>query len=649
MVRSLLAFGFAMLLARGALASPLPPVEDYGKLPAMSTLSLSPSGQRYAFVAEVGGVRRLYVATTANQPIESDTLGSLKVDNIEWAGEDHLLIHISKTVDLGMEFLVSKQELEEVIVVDLKQHRSFSVFGDRKEIEISRTVIGTYGTAEINGHWYGYFGGLEYDQLNLYKVDLDTGDTRFTRSEESDLAGWLLDAKGELAARLRLHSKTGQWRVLAGKTVGGEIASGSISAQSVTEDVSLDGLGRTPDSYLLYVGDAEHGQLREASLSGGPVVATFDGSTFGHVMRDRTTKLWIGTTSPEDGGRPKLFSPERQAKLDAAFKAFPNEITHLISYDADFNRMIVKTEGPDDSGTYWIVDIAKRSANVLGEEYPTIRADHIGASQRIDYKAGDGMVLNGILTLPPDRKATNLPLVVIPHGGPEDHDILGFDYWPQAFASRGYAVFQPNFRGSDGFGTSYRDAGFGEWGRKMQTDVSYGVAELVREGKVDPKRICIAGWSYGGYAALAGVTVQHGIYRCAVSMAGPSDLPGMLAYERDSTGQTSTTTRYWRKFMGVTTGWSQTRDISPAALADKADAPILLVHGQDDTVVPPEQSETMAKALRTAGKSVELITLPGADHWLLEEPSRVAMLKASVEFVMKHNPPDPASTVTAAK
>jgi dipeptidyl aminopeptidase/acylaminoacyl peptidase len=147
--------------------------------------------------------------------------------------------------------------------------------------------------------------------------------------------------------------------------------------------------------------------------------------------------------------------------------------------------------------------------------------------------------------------------------------------------------------------------------------------------------------------------VQRGLYRCAVSMAGVSDLGGMLDYSRDMAGgEVSDSERYWKAFMGVTTFWeSELKPISPAKLASQADAPILLIHGKDDTVVPIEQSLEMARALQSAGKPVELVTLPNADHWLLHEDTRLAMAKASIAFVLKYNPPDPdpAPTVAAAK
>jgi dipeptidyl aminopeptidase/acylaminoacyl peptidase len=261
----------------------------------------------------------------------------------------------------------------------------------------------------------------------------------------------------------------------------------------------------------------------------------------------------------------------------------------------------------------------------------------------IDWKAADGLALRGVLTLPTGRTAKNLPLVVLPHGGPEARDYPVFDWWAQAFAARGYAVFQPNFRGSAGYGVAFRNAGFGQWGRKMQTDISDGVAELARQGVIDPKRACIVGGSYGGYAALAGVTVQQGLYRCAVSVAGVSDPGGLLRDDRARGGGASTTTRYWRTFMGATSLMeTELNTISPLKLASRADAPILLIHGKDDTVVPPQQSAAMEAALQQAGKTVELIWMPGEDHWLSRDATRVQMLTSAVAFVEKYDPPDAA-------
>jgi dipeptidyl aminopeptidase/acylaminoacyl peptidase len=380
--------------------------------------------------------------------------------------------------------------------------------------------------------------------------------------------------------------------------------------------------------------------FRELSIGSGAGPAGIDTSRMASAVIDPATHLWIGEVLLNDVRETSFFTPALEARWKGAQKAFPGYIVHLASWSTDFNKLVVFTEGSDDSGTYWLVDIQKHSADPIGSQYPSVKSKDVGPVEMVDYRAQDGLALQGVLTLPPGRPAKNLPLVVLPHGGPESRDYPGFEWWAQAFASRGYAVFQPNFRGSSGYGVMFRNAGLGEWGRKMQTDISDGVAMLEKKGVVDPKRACIVGASYGGYAALAGVTVQQGLYRCAVAVAGVADLSDMLIQEhKEAAAPTSAGTRYWRAFMGAESSSDSRLDaISPSVLAGRADAPVLLIHGKDDTVVPIDQSETMESALKRAGKPVEFVKMNNEDHWLSREETRIDMLKAAVAFVEKHNP-----------
>jgi len=279
---------------------------------------------------------------------------------------------------------------------------------------------------------------------------------------------------------------------------------------------------------------------------------------------------------------------------------------------------------------------------VIGYAYPDLNADLVGEMRAIRYAAGDGMEIPGYLTLPPGvTEPRDLPLVVLPHGGPAARDTMGFDWWAQGLASRGYAVLQPNFRGSAGLGDEHLEAGYGEWGLKMQTDLSDGVRYLAAEGIIDPQRVCIVGASYGGYAALAGPTLDPGVYRCAVSVAGVSDLRTMVQWSAAQAGRRdSPVVRYWNRFMGAERlGDRSLDDRSPAFRAAEADAPILLLHGWDDTVVPYDQSRIMAEALERAGRPYELVRLDGEDHWLSREATRQRMLNETVRFLETHNPP----------
>jgi dipeptidyl aminopeptidase/acylaminoacyl peptidase len=636
--------------ATAALAEP-PPVEDYGKLPALTMVALSPSGDRYAFVADVDGTRKLVIATTDNQPLMVAPIGTAKVRGIDWAGDNHLLLDVSATAEVGLTLNVDKKELWSCTAINVDTHTEVQIF--TRQDTIQHAVFGRYGAENIKGHWYGFFGGITMElargsvsdynfanetdhQINtdLYKVDLDNGAAELLARGEPDSSDWLIDADGKIVARSFYHERSGNWSVRSGDFGGVQLDAGKDSFGGA----SLLGLGRTQGTILISKPGDDGRVSEEAPLAGGPPAAAADLVGQDAAITDPRTHAWIGMVKDGDNPVTTLFDPALEAKFRGTLKAFPGYRVRLESWSADFNRMIVFTDGGDDSGTYWIVDIPTGSANVLGNAYPSIAPDRVGPISMIDYKAADGLALRGVLTLPPGRTPKNLPLIVLPHGGPEERDYPGFDWWAQAYVSRGYAVFQPNFRGSAGYGLKFRNAGFGEWGRKMQTDISDGVTELAKEGLIDSKRVCIVGGSYGGYAALAGVTVQQGLYRCAVSVAGVSD-PAAMIYASKDEGDSDK--RYWKTFMGQTSGSDSLKAISPVALAGHADAPILLIHGDADTVVPIEQTNAMERALGNSGRPVERLTMKGEDHWLSRQDTRVAMLQASVAFVEKYNPPDP--------
>jgi dipeptidyl aminopeptidase/acylaminoacyl peptidase len=317
-------------------------------------------------------------------------------------------------------------------------------------------------------------------------------------------------------------------------------------------------------------------------------------------------------------------------------RAFPDERIKLVSNTDDYSKVLLQVFGEKDGYIYALYDWYTHQATVLGQVYNGLTAP--AQVKAISYSAADGLEIPGFLTLPRGLPEKDLPLIVMPHGGPAAADTADFDWWAQALAAQGYAVLQPNYRGSI-LSSRFLEAGFGEWGRKMQTDLSDGVRYLAKQGVIDPKRVCIVGASYGGYAALAGVTLDPGVYRCAVSVAGISDLKRF----RKWTGETHTgiAQRYWDRYIGI----SDQNDpavlaVSPIEHISAVTVPVLLIHGKDDTVVPYEQSEVMLSALKRAGKSVEMVTMKNEDHWLSSSATRLQMLQASVAFLKTNNPPN---------
>ncbi len=630
-----------------------PPIEVYGQLPHGEAFTLSPSGKRVAFVATLKDGRAVLVmedgkAIGVVKLQEKSAKGEIidaKIQGIEWADDDHVLVTTSKTYNLGMDYGF-KHEISEVLSLNLKTQQHFYIF--EKAQHLMYGVFGSFGFAAKDGHAYGLFEGQPLDDYGgiaagggeVYQVDLDDGQLHRVAYNDGDHPRyWLFGSDGAVLANSEYDNRTGDWRLYGG-------AHHDVALAQTTNKFGSDtilGHGRTRDTVLFMVHDAKGGggEFFEAPLAGGKPSRLFEGLEQAAPLFDRKDNLLIGAAT--GGGHPDavFFDSHREAVWKGVKKAFPGLDVTLLSYGRDFNDLFVYTDGDDDSGTVWKVDIRTGKADIFGSAYPEVKAADVGPRRYVTYKAADGLEIKGVLTLPPGREAKNLPVVVFPHGGPRGNDTIAFDWWAEAFASRGYAVFQPNFRGSTGYGAAFVEAGYGEWGRKMQTDVSDGLARLAAQGVVDPKRACIMGASYGGYVALAGVTVQRGLYRCAVSVAGIADLRGMLSNEAQSNEAQSPEVRYWKTAMGAKTVTdSVLKDVSPFDLADRADAPILLIHGKDDTTVPIEQSRAMERALKSAGKSVEFVELDGEDHYLSREATRVAMLKAAVAFVEKYNPPN---------
>lgn len=638
-----LVWGLGVVLLGGAFGAwAAPALEAYGRLPGVELMRMSPSGERIAFIAVIGDKRRLAVLGADDQPVYATEVGSTKVRDLQWAGDDHLLATVSITFSRPVEFR-NDFELFGTLDVAVTKRRSKTIFAGNKGLV--QATFGYFGDALAGGRRFAYFGGIDYERdfaasyvlghtwRSLFGVDLETGKAALIDKGSELGHDWVLTPAGEVAAHSEYEERSGAWRLYAGRNAARPL----LQRKDPQGDIALAGLGRRPGTVLVADNSGDADRLTEVSIADARTEDLFVDQDTDEYWFDPDSKQLLGAATP---GEPRaiFFDPRLQARYNGTRKAFPGLQMRLVSFSRNLDRLIVFTDGGDDSGTYWRVNIATGQAEPIASAYPQIRQADVGPTSLFQYKAGDGLPIEAVLTLPPGRKPERLPLVVMPHGGPIGvRDQIGFDWMAQAFAGAGYAVLQPNYRGSSGYGRAFRDAGYGQWGRLMQSDLSDGVRALAAAGIADPGRVCIMGASYGGYAALAGVSLQKGVYRCAVSVSGPSDLTAFFAWEVKRHGYHSSSTRYWRRAIGDS--GAALRSISPLEHADQIDAPVLLVHGLDDTVVPIEQSRLMESALRRAGKPVTLVTLKGEDHWLSREDTRLAMLQASLDFVREHNPP----------
>ncbi|MGH6911535.1 MAG: alpha/beta hydrolase family protein, partial [Phenylobacterium sp.] len=537
-------------------------------------------------------------------------VGEAKVRDVQWAGPSHIILMTSVTAKL-QDFVAPRAEYFRIFDYNLETQKLAPLLRDAPGM--LPLIFDAPVVRVLGGKPYLYvqtyrFNSSGQSALALFRIDLATDRTSMMEAGGVDSRDWLVGDDGVAAAQVAADAQSGRW-VLKLKAGAGWRENRTIEAK--VERPNLIGLGRDAKSVL--IGERVDGsvQIREVSPEGvwsEPLKLQGDATIFDPLHHNL-----IGLRTLEgDEVRYSFFDPKDRAAWAAVRKALAADQATLVSWSDDRSKFVVATDSATEGPAYCLVDLESGAVSRVGVAYESLRPDDISPVRPVRFKAQDGLELSGYLTTPRGRDAQTLPLVVFPHGGPAVRDGPGFDWWAQAMASRGYAVLQVNFRGSDGFGWKFLEAGFGQWGRKMQTDLSDGVRELARQGVVDPKRVCIVGGSYGGYAALAGPTLDPGVYRCAASYGGISDLRTFAPWVRSQNGVGSQ--RYLIRFIGAESARDPSMsEISPAAHADKVSVPILLIHGKDDTVVPLEQSQRMADALKAAGKPVELVVLDGTD------------------------------------
>lgn len=624
-------------------AAAAPPLEAYGQLPSARNVVLSPDGRRYGLITGNDSESRVEAHEVATGRLLAGARTSdAKVRSLVWGDNDHLIITVSDTV--GGNSFNSRGELSQSSTLNV-------VTASIVRIPGLNAIVDKPLRLTVDGKPAVVVQGITPQGGSVvYRVNLDTGRSHPFLYGDGYTIDWVLAPDGKAVARAEFDYGSREWRLF---TKPGEIWKRGHSEVAPLERPALLSLGPTDGTVLVSTRQSGDWQTHEVSLADGSWSVAKPDLDADSLIMDPATRRPIGTFDIGLAGVDyKFFSEADQRMMRSLTKAFPGDLVWLVSWSDDRRVVVVKVEGTANGNAYFLIDRGAKTAVKLADAQAGIDAAAYAPVSAIHYPAGDGLDIPAYLTLPKGAPAQNLPLIVLPHGGPSERDTPGFDWWAQALASRGYAVLQPQFRGSDGFDGAFRDAGFGEWGKKMQTDLSDGVRHLAKAGTIDPKRVCIVGASYGGYAALAGVTLDPGVYRCASAVAGVSDLRQMLVAEVGAYGGESRNPaqRWWRRYVGAENNDDPVLvAISPARHAARVKVPVQLIHGKDDTVVSYQQSVSMDKALKAAGNPAEFISLEGEDHWLSRSATRKQMLAAMVAFLEKHNPPGatPASSNAA--
>jgi dipeptidyl aminopeptidase/acylaminoacyl peptidase len=634
-----------------------PPASAFAALPEMSMVRLSPDGQRVAWANDPGGSPLVVVFDLATgKDLKRLKPANARVRDLDWADDRTLIISVSRSLtSSGTTIAEQRYEFERYLALDvedpggaakslLMEHPDRELVTaaslERLHPEKPGTVImSTYhltGTAFREEIGSRISGGRKDSgwELSLFEVDLKSGKGRMIESGSPFTDSWVLDAAGRPVAREEWNPESRRYTILVKRGEGWHsIYSAQIDYEFHLVGLSADGtslLARSPRG-------SDRFKVWTIPLTGGEPSLLYEHPRYDvtYVRFDRFTGAPVGYGI----GGPDPTIVWTDAKLEsiqkAVSKAFAGKTTGVFDRSADYKRILAEVESPTSPPVYYLVDFAKGSADIIGEAYPTLADATLGALESTTYKAPDGYEIPAYLTLPPGVEPKGLPLVVFPHGGPYSRDTGDFDWWAQFIATRGYVVLQPQFRGSTGFGADLFRAGHKQWGRGMQDDITAGVQDLITRGIVDPKRVCIVGGSYGGYAALAGAAFTPDIYACAVSVNGVTDIPQMAGYLRERGGEDSDSYRWWRDMIGHPSDQDLIA-FSPSRSIETIKAPILLIHATNDTVVPPSQSRNFSQLLKQRGKAHEYVELAGEDHWLSTGSSRQTVLESIDRFLAAH-------------
>ncbi len=623
-------------------SSKTPPAsaEAFAAPPAFSDVAVSSDGNRIAFgVSTAAGGSEVRIFDMLLQRTVAVDVGDNKLSHIQFEDGGDLLITARSTDST----VPNKVEVSRTFAVDFetgKLRRLLTRGGDARQYNsgVGLASILPDEANQVMMTAYEFRASAGTSTLNLYKVATDGVKVETVDVGSDKTYDWLTDRSGKPIARAD-HDPIGKITTLLLRNDAGQWREALVLQDTPSRGVNLVGLSKQGRVLFFQNNEADFTPLYSLDPKSAQVNVFLRGedvevsSVYTDPWGDQIIGIEMGGLNPEY----HMLVPELQKAQATLQSTFPGKMVTIVSFSRDQSTLVAQVESASDAGGYFLLKQNGPTITELRESRPALKDQKMGSMQATTFKARDGAEIPVYVTLPPsDQDIKNAPTIIFPHGGPAARNEPYFDYWKQFMATRGYVVIQPQFRGSTGFGRAHEEAGRQQWGKRMQDDVSDSVAWAVKQGLSDPKRVCIVGASYGGYAALAGATLTPDLYRCAAAIAGVSDLPIMIEQEKEDAGTSqSSSVNYWVGHIGADDPQAMIA-ASPRRLVNNVKAPILLMHGRDDTIVRFEQSSGMASALKSAGKNVKLVELRGEDHWLSKTATRQQMLTELEAFLREH-------------
>ncbi len=612
----------------------------FARTSGISAMVLSPDGNLVAATGDVAGKTVLAIIDApTHKPISRINVpDKTQLEWYKWAGSKRLLISISTIVP----YFDDEVKATRLYVYDLAA---------AKLSEVSRHDMGIEGDDLLFTDPAGEYVLLSiqqtvYDYPSVWRFPLDGTAARkgvLIQPAKNEIWEWYADDSGVVRMGLAFSAdrKTKVWyRSAASENFRAIARLTEDSGEDEIWDMARIVTG-SDDGYALKADASGHVALRKfnyATRTPGETVYAAPGWDVSDFDVDRTNKpVWA--TYTDDRDHIAWFDPRLKALQARLERAVAGSDVVITSRARDDSRMLVWVGHEDDPGSYYLYTAATARLEELNITHPGLDPRQLAVPRPVSYVARDKTVIHGYLTLPRGRTARGLPLIVMPHGGPYwVRDKLEYNGDVQFLANRGYAVLQPNFRGSDGYGEAFDKLGEGQIGRGMQDDLDDGMDWAVAQGLADPKRVCMVGSSYGGYAALWAVIRNPERYRCAASFAGVTDWKKQLKYNGKFFSPKSN--RKWRARVTGEDGKFDLDQVSPQVQIARLTRPVLLTHGDADTRVTFKQFKQFRDAAAKAGKPIETVVFAGEGHGFDKPEDEAKWLESLDAFLTKYNPAD---------
>ena len=627
-----------------------PPTATFASLPRIESIQLSPSGRHLAVLRHHDGQTFLETHTVTGQdahPVVSTDNREYIITWFRWINDERLLVSMrfaatpeaTDTVETRL-MAVNRDGTEQTANL-LKQGGFSSLFGQKHVPQFEYQLVGM-----IPGDPRHVLLALDLEHPNapdVYKVDVYSGERQLvqanpsSKSDRSAIFHWIADRTGAV------RSGVGQFQTAVHAIVRQPESTlwRELADYDLAKETGLVPLAFDADPAWLYVRDQHRGKtaifklnVMDRAADRVLVVADPKFDLNGELVYAPGRKKVVGVRYSAADERVLFwdFDAQRlQARID---RAIPGTVNVIHSSSDDGRLHVVKSSGAAQPPRWSIFDEQDGRMVLLGRSYPDLETAALAAPTTTYVTARDGKELQVFLTVPKDRDPRHLPMIVFPHGGPAARMPGAFNYWTQWFVSRGWAVLEPRFRGTEGYGDDVLRAGFQRWGLEMQNDLTDVVQYAVRAGIANAGRICIVGSGYGGYAALMGVVKTPDLYRCAVSLGGVTDLPQLVS---DGRGYLNQKPMVEARIGSWWNDRDRLRETSPVAHAQGMRTPLLLMHGSMDRSVPVSQSRNLADALKAANATnARYVELPLADEALRREEDRLHVFSEMERFLTQH-------------